>query len=88
MAFKCPQQHLIDPAGMMMMHYDNYDGAYGYDLISIRLYNPFLWGSRAPCSLLSQLNWWWQWWWLRGQQWCWFIVWWRWQCGCQQWLWM
>ena len=28
---------------MTMMHYDNYDGAYGYYLISIRLYHPFLW---------------------------------------------
>ena len=30
---------------MTMMRYDNYDGAYGYDLISIRLYHPFFWGS-------------------------------------------
>ena len=29
---------------MKMMHYDNYDGVYGYYLISIRLYHPFLWG--------------------------------------------
>ena len=33
---------------MTMMHYDNYDGEYGYDLIIIRLYYPFLWGNRAP----------------------------------------
>ena len=37
---------------MMMMHYDNYDGVYGYDLISIRLYHPFLWGSRVPFLVL------------------------------------
>ena len=30
---------------MEMMYYDNYDGANGYDLMSIRLYHPFFWGS-------------------------------------------
>ena len=40
---------------MTMIDYNNYDGAYGYDLINIRLYHPFLWGSMAPWSLLSQL---------------------------------
>ena len=40
---------------MTMMHYDNYDGEYGCDLISIKLYHPFPWGSRVPCSILSQL---------------------------------
>ena len=57
---------------MMMMHYDKYDGLYGYDLIRIRIYHPFLWGSRAPFSLLLQLYWWWLW----QRQWCQFIVWW------------
>ena len=53
---------------------------YGYDLIRIRLYHPFLWGSRAPCSLLLQFYRWW----LRRWQWCWFIVWWWSRCGCQR----
>ena len=65
---------MIGPDNMTMMHYNNYDGTYGYDSISIRLYHPFLWGSMAPCSLLSQLYWWWLQWW----QWCWFIAWWWW----------
>ena len=42
---------------MTTIHYNNYDGAYGYDLISIRLYHQFFWGSMATCSLLSQLYW-------------------------------
>ena len=83
---ECNSMHLTNPNNMTMMHWDNYDGAYGYDFTSIRLYIPFLWGSRVPCSLLSQLYWWWHWWWLRGRQWCWFIVWWWWRCGCQRWL--
>ena len=45
---------MIGPNNVMMMHYNNYDGPYGYDLISIRLYHPFFWGSMAPFSLLSQ----------------------------------
>ena len=68
---------------MAMTHCGNYDGLYGYDLISVRLYHPLLWGSKVTCSLLSQLYWWW----LRRWQWCWFIVWWWWWCGCQWWLW-
>ena len=36
---------MIVPNNMMMMHYGNYDGAYGYDLISLRLYHPLFWGS-------------------------------------------
>ena len=46
---------MIGPNNMTMMYYDNYDGAYGYVLIIIRLYHPFFWDSMAPCSLLSQL---------------------------------
>ena len=46
---------MIGPKNMMIMHYNNYDGAYGYDLMSIILYNPLLWGGMDPCSLLSQL---------------------------------
>ena len=36
---------MIGPHNMTMMYYNNYDGAYGYDLISIRLYHPFFSGS-------------------------------------------
>ena len=36
---------MIGHNNMTMMHYNNYEGEYGYDLISIRLYHPFFQGS-------------------------------------------
>ena len=41
---------------MTMMHFDNYDGAYGYDLKSIILYHPFLLGSRAIIAAILSMT--------------------------------